>query len=257
MAGTVAVRLLGPVRLVTGNGAELTFRGHAARLLAWLALRPGRASTAEDIAALLWPDGAPATARTALQGQVSRLRRSLQDVPGVRIETAPGGYVLQAEPGAVDVGRFADLCDAAAEDEAQRRPAAAAEHLATALDLWSGPALADLRDEPPFTDEAQALDDERLGAEERYADALTGARDFDRALAVLARLVTDEPLRERRWALLMTALIGAGRQTDALRAYRRAAATLVERTGLDPGPELQRLETAILVQDPALDAVRW
>src|SRR5262245_42716834 len=130
MADMVAVRLLGPVRLVTSAGTELTFRGHAGRVLAWLALRPSQAATAEDLAALLWPEGAPATARTALQGHVSRLRRALQDVPGVRIETAPGGYVLRAEVGAVDVRRFADLCDVAAEDQAQHRPAAAAERLA-------------------------------------------------------------------------------------------------------------------------------
>ena len=257
MAGTVAVRLLGPVRLVTGDGAELSFRGHAARLLAWLALRPGRAFSADELADLLWPGGAPATARTAVQGHISRLRRALRDTDGARIETAAAGYTFHAEPGTVDVERFAALGDEATEAQAAHRPAVAADRLAAALDLWAGPALADVRAYPPFTAEAQALDDQRRGAEERYAHALTEAGELDRALALLGRLVNEEPLRERRWALLMTALIGAGRQTDALRAYRLAAATLVEHTGLDPGHELQRLETAILVQDPVLDAVRW
>ena len=55
----------------------------------------------------------------------------------------------------------------------------------------------------------------------------------------------------------MTALTRAGRQTDALRAYRQAAAILADRTGLEPGHELRRLETAILLQDPSLDAARW
>jgi hypothetical protein len=55
----------------------------------------------------------------------------------------------------------------------------------------------------------------------------------------------------------MIALTRAGRQADALRAYRRAAAELAERTGLEPGPELRRLETAVLLQDPSLDAPRW
>ncbi|HKE77278.1 MAG TPA: BTAD domain-containing putative transcriptional regulator [Acidimicrobiales bacterium] len=257
MADTAAVRLLGPVRLVTGNGAELSFRGHAARLLAWFALRPGRAFSADELAALLWPGGAPATARTAIQGHISRLRRSLRDAEGATIETAAGGYTFRAAPGTVDVERFAALDAEATEALAARRPAGAAERLAAALDLWSGPALADVRAYPPFAAEAQALDDQRRGVEERYALALTEAGELHRALSLLGRLVNEEPLRERRWALLMTALIGAGRQTDALRAYRQAASTLVEHTGLDPGPELQRLETAILVQDPSLDAVRW
>jgi DNA-binding SARP family transcriptional activator/predicted ATPase len=256
MADEVAIRLLGPVRVVTRDG-EATFRGHAARLLAWMALRPGRAWTTDDLADRLWPEGPPRTGRTALQNHVSRLRRTLADAGGVRLDSTPGGYALQAEPGAIDVGRFAELSDQAEAEGAAGRPAAAAERLAAALDLWTGPALADVRADPRLAAEAVRLDDQRLGAEERYAQALTDAGDLDRAVAVVGRMVNDEPLRERRWALLMIALARAGRQTDALRAYRQAAATLVEHTGLDPGPELQRLETAVLLQDPALDDRQW
>src|SRR5262245_66468884 len=123
--------------------------------------------------------------------------------------------------------------------------------------MWAGDALGEHRADPLLGPEARALEDRRRDAEERLAEALVVDGRLDPALALLGRLVNDEPLRERRWALLMTALTRAGRQADALRAYRQAAATLVERTGLDPGPELQRLETAILLQDPALDAARW
>ncbi len=256
MAGEVAIRLLGPVRLVT-RGGEATFRGHTARLLAWMALRPGRAWTTDELADRLWPDGPPPTGRTALQNHVSKLRRALADAAAVRLESTPGGYTLQAEPGAIDVGRFAELSDEAEAEHTAGRPAAAADRLASALDLWTGPALVDVRSDPRLAAEGVRLDDQRFGAEERYAQALIDAGDLDRALAVVGRLVNDEPLRERRWALLMIALTRAGRQTDALRAYRQAATTLVERTGLDPGPELQRLETAVLLQDPALDASQW
>jgi DNA-binding SARP family transcriptional activator/predicted ATPase len=256
MAGEVTIRLLGPVRVVT-RGGEVTLRGHAARLLAWMALRPGRVWKTDDLADRLWPDGPPPTSRPALQNHVSKLRRVLADAPGVSVASTPGGYTLQAEPGAIDVGQFAELSEEAEAEHAAGRPAAAADRLATALGLWSGPALADVRGYPRLAAEADRLDDQRLGAEERYVEALTDAGELDRALAVVGRMVNDEPLRERRWALLMIALARAGRQTDALRAYRLAAATLVERTGLDPGPELQRLETAVLLQDPALDASQW
>jgi DNA-binding SARP family transcriptional activator len=258
MADSVAVRLLGPVRLVTTTGAEMGFRGHAARLLASLALHPDRVWSSDDLARRLWPTGPPPTARTAMHGHVSKLRRTLAMVDGVVIESAPGGYVLRARPAAVDALRFAQLCDDATSAEQDGLgPAAAADLLAAALDLWSGDALADLRDDPHLGPAGRALDDQRRDAEERHANALIEAGHLDRALALLAGLVNDQPLRERRWALLMTALTRAGRQADALRAYRRAAEVLVERTGLDPGPELQRLETAILLQDPSLEAARW
>ena len=52
----------------------------------------------------------------------------------------------------------------------------------------------------------------------------------------------------------MLALYRAGRQADALEAYRRARTVLVEELGLEPSRELQQLEAAILAQDPALDS---
>ncbi len=271
VAGRPVVAVLGPVCVSGADGEVTTLRGHAAHLLALLALHPEQAQSADDLAGRLWPDGPPPTARTALQGHVSRLRRLLAGVCGVRIDTVPGGYVLRrddcgdqggeeggrhAEP--IDVDEVRTCTDRAAAARAAGRPSDAAADLTAALALWRGPALADVREgEASLAAEAAALDDERRATEDALADALTAAGDLDRAIALLGRLVNEDPLRERRWALLMTALTRAGRQTDALRAYRQAAAVLAERTGLEPAPELRRLETAILLQDPALDAARW
>ena len=60
----------------------------------------------------------------------------------------------------------------------------------------------------------------------------------------------EHPLRERLWAQLMIALYRGGRQGEALRAYQRARTVLGEELGIDPGPELKRLEAAVLAQDP-------
>src|SRR5262249_23730243 len=72
-------------------------------------------------------------------------------------------------------------------------------------------------------------------------------------LAELEALLAQEPLRERLHAQRMLALYRAGRQAEALAAYRTARATLVEEIGVEPGPELRRLHEAILRQDPSLD----
>jgi DNA-binding SARP family transcriptional activator len=73
-------------------------------------------------------------------------------------------------------------------------------------------------------------------------------------VAELDALVAAEPLRERLHAQRMLALYRCGRQADALDAYRQARAVLVDAIGVEPGPELRRLQEAILVQDPALEA---
>src|SRR5690606_1180580 len=129
--------------------------------------------------------------------------------------------------------------------------------LRTALDLWSGPALGDVGTSGPLGAAAVTLTDARRDAEEHLVDALIDVGDLPGALALAGRLVNEEPLRERRWCQLVVALTRTGRQADALRACRQAAAVIVERTGLDPGPELAQLEMAVLVQDPALASGRW
>ena len=66
--------------------------------------------------------------------------------------------------------------------------------------------------------------------------------------------VAATPLRERRWGQLMVALYRCGRQSDALRTYRQARRLLAEELAVEPGPELRRLEAAVLAHDPTLVA---
>ena len=73
------------------------------------------------------------------------------------------------------------------------------------------------------------------------------------AIATLEGLVGRFPLRERLWGLLMVALYRNGRQGDALRTFAKARAVLMEELGVDPGPELARLECDILAHAPTLE----
>jgi DNA-binding SARP family transcriptional activator len=79
-----------------------------------------------------------------------------------------------------------------------------------------------------------------------------------RAAEIIGELeaaVAQAPLRERRWGQLMLAFYRAGRQGEALGAYQRARELLADELGIDPGPELRRLETAIVGQDASLETI--
>ena len=118
--------------------------------------------------------------------------------------------------------------------------------------LWRGPALADLRYESFAQGEIGRLEELRLAAVEDRIEAELGLGRHDQLVGELESLVSEHPTRERLRGLQMLALYRAGRQADALEAYREAREALLEELGLEPGPDLKELEQAILRQDEAL-----
>ena len=111
------------------------------------------------------------------------------------------------------------------------------------------------RTAPTHPPEVAGLEEERLVALEDRIEADINSGAGSEAVAELERLVAEHPLRERFHAHRIVALYRAGRQADALEAYRRARTVLREELGIDPGPALQRLERAVLEQDPLLLSV--
>ena len=203
-----------------------------------LALAPGRTVSADRLAEGLWGEAPPPSAAKMVQLYVSHLRRVL-DGDGVRIVTHGRGYELELAEGDIDAVRFERLLE-------QSRPR-------EALALWHGDALVDLADEPFAATEIRRLDELRLRASESAIDADLDAGRHAEVIGELERLIAEEPLREHLRAQHMLALYRAGRQSDALEAYRGARAVLVDEVGVEPGVELRGLQEAILAHDPALD----
>ena len=245
-------RLLGPFEVV-GSDAEPVELGPPQQraLLALLTLwSPGTAAVDEIIDAL-WHTAPPSTARNLVQVYVSRLRKTLQVVPGVEVVTRPPGYALEIEPDAVDARRFERL---ATDGRRPARPQERAARLADALSLWRGQALADLARFEFLVPEITRLTELRLDTDEaRLAAELESGRHAE-ILVELEQFTSTHPLREGAWVLLMRALYRSGRQAEALRAYDRIRSQLLVELGVDPIPELQELHQAILVHDPALVA---
>ncbi len=248
------VRVLGPLEVVDGERPVPIGGPKERRLLAALALQPGQVVPESRLVDVLWGDEPPRTATKTLQNYVLRLRKALSSGHGgLSIVTAPPGYVLRGEPEAFDSMSVASLMgdarDAAQAGDHRR----AAELLEVALGCWRGPSLVEFADEPFAMAEAARLDELRQVALDGRIDAELALGRHGACVAELEALVAENPLRERRWGQLMVALYRSGRQADALRAYQRARSTLADELGLDPGPELRRLEQAVIDQDPSLD----
>ena len=235
MTQEIDVRLLGPLEVVVPDG-RVEFEGaKQRRLFVALALRAPEAVSVDELVEAVWGHEAPDGREQALQKQVSRLRARVGEQLPVRRRAA--GYALEIEREAIDSRRFEALLASARADSAR-----AAAQLASALALWRGPALADHRFDEFAQGEIARLEELRLEAiEERLAAELAAGSAAD-LVGELRALVAEHPLRERLRGQLMLALYRAGRQADALEVMRDGRRLLVDELGLEPGPELRRLE---------------
>ena len=233
------VHVLGTVEADVGGRRIALGGGKPRALLAMLALHAGETVSADRLIEGLWGEETPATAAKTLQVYVSQLRKALAAAGGEgEIVTHGHGYVLGIRDDECDAQRFERLVADGAPREA--------------LALWRGPALADVT-EPFAAPEARRLEERRLDALEMAIDADLAAGRHAEVVAELEALVAAHPLREGLHRQRMLALYRAGRQAEALEAYREARRVLVDEIGIEPGPELRSLHEAILRQDPALE----
>ncbi|HMC09191.1 MAG TPA: BTAD domain-containing putative transcriptional regulator, partial [Actinomycetota bacterium] len=256
----VDVRLLGTFEVASGGRVLEIGSPKQRALLAMLVLHLNRVVPLDLLVEELWGERPLASASASAQTLVSRLRRSLSEIcpdeTALCLRGREPGYVLEGDPGLVDANRFEDLFargrDALGRGEAE----AAVAPLQQALDLWRGPALADLSDRRFAGLEAGRLEEVRLAAIEELTEAELALGRPAQALVRLESHVADHPLRERAWGQLMVALYRLGRQADALRAYQRLRRTLRDELGLEPTPALRQLEEQILQQSPELDGAQ-
>jgi YVTN family beta-propeller protein len=251
----VDVRLLGTIE-VCADGIVPPLGGPKQRaVLADLALHAGQVVPTTQLIDDLWGEQPPASAKSTLESYISRLRQvlSTSGPDGLVLVTRPAGYMLGGAHEHVDAWQFRELAARGKAAAGRDDGVAAAEALTSALALWRGPALADIRAVPFAIPAGRRLEDERLAAAELLADMRLRLGQHRELVPELEALIAGSPYRERFHAQLMLALYRSGRQADALAAFGRARDLLTGELGLEPGRELRELERAILLQAPDLE----
>ena len=270
---SVQVGVLGATAL-EGPGGSVNLAARKPRaLLAALVLDVGAVVSADRLVQLMWGDDAPPGAFGTLHSYVSGLRRLLE--PGLPprarptvLLTSDAGYRLTLPRASIDATAFVDsvrhrhrvldpLASQLATGPNERWPGRAeveeqVDGLEQALRTWRGAPYADLADHPDVLAERTALEGLRTTASDDLALGLLALGEHATVLALTEQSTTRDPLRERGWSLHALALARAGRQAEALDAIRRLRRLLDDELGLDPGPEVRDLESALLQQDESV-----
>jgi DNA-binding SARP family transcriptional activator/tetratricopeptide (TPR) repeat protein len=251
--------LLGPIEVREEGRIDLGGVKHRA-FLSLLLLNANRSVHRAQVIDWLWDQEPPRTAQSLVQEYVSHLRRALRPhgnglLVSQRLLTRPAGYLLRVEPDELDLHQFQGIVAQARKATATADLAQASGLLHEALALWRGSALEDLPPNPAVMAEKSRLEEARLTALEERIEADLGLGTQAELVSELKALVAAEPLRDRLRAQLMVALYRCGRQAEALGVYRAGRRMLNQQYGLEPSNRLQKLEQAILRDDPVLHAL--
>ncbi|MGQ0840088.1 BTAD domain-containing putative transcriptional regulator [Actinokineospora sp.] len=253
--GLPDLRVLGPIEVVGPAGPAALLGGRQRAVLAALALHPGTMLPFTRLVDALWGEDPPRTAVKTLHSHVARIRQALAacGLPPMLVTREPG-YVLTAARSSVDAHLFTERVERARTLRAGGSLDDAAAELRAAVALWRGDALADAPVEGWAAGEVDRLHELRLSTLEELFDVEVWIGRQHEVLNAVSGLQAEHPTRERLTGIYMLALYRAGRQAEALAAYQRLRRTLADQLGVDPGPEVSELHTAILRRDSTLDA---
>ncbi|TDV48739.1 ATP-binding protein [Actinophytocola oryzae] len=257
-AGAPRLLILGPLRVWRGDVELDVGPRQQAYLLALLLARVGRPVTTSELIGLIWGDDVPTSALNVIHKYVGALRRLLEPaVParetGSYLHRRGTAYVFSAGADTLDLVAFRELVEAAKAALAGHRREAALDHYVEALSLWQGPAGDGLTRGTTAMAVFAALDDEFHAACEAAADLAVSLRRPERVLPALRLAATMAPFHEPVQAGLIATLGAAGRQAEALSAFRVLRDRLADELGIDPGPALQEAYLRVLTQSPSAE----
>ncbi|MFF9865229.1 BTAD domain-containing putative transcriptional regulator [Streptomyces sp. NPDC013953] len=246
--GDLRFGVLGPVRAWHDGDPLPSGSPQQRALLAALLLRDGRTATASELIDAIWGDEPPSQALAAVRTYASRLRKVLP--PGVLVSES-GGYAIRGRADALDLNVAQELAAGAEKARAAGERNQARVLINKSLGLWDGEPLASVPG--PYAETQRArLEEWRLSLLETRLDLDLECGHHAEAVSELTALTAAHPLRERLRELLMLALYRSGRQAEALAVYADTRRLLADELGVDPAPELSRLQQRILQADVEL-----
>ena len=244
------LRLLGPLH-VRHAGKDHAPPGLKLKaILGALALRPQRLVHREQLIEELSLTNSKNSAN-ALQAHITRLRRWLAftcQEPDL-VVTVGQGYQLTMAPLHIDAHEFVCLAEEgwAMSPDQPERVVSKMEH---ALMLWRGPPLTDAGDGPIARNAADWLNQVRLGVQESLLDARLAMGDERRVVLQATSFIATDPLRERLWEQLLTALHLSGEHAEAVHAFHRLRELLADELGVEPGHRLRSQLQDVLAGRP-------
>jgi DNA-binding SARP family transcriptional activator len=252
------VAVLGPL-VVSDSGTDITPMAPKVRqTLCVLAINAGKPVTMRLLTEELWGESVPGKPAQTVQTYVLMLRRLIsaktaRHETAVNLRTCAGGYVLDLDPSSIDTTLFAAQLRVAqsALDRGDIRTADSLLH--STLELWRGPAFVDVPQGVELTTKAHGLTELRLAALDTRIETDLRLGRHRPLLGELAELTVRYPMHEGFGVHFMTALARSGQRWRALEVFTRLRTTLVEELGVEPAGQVQRLHSAILNGDTALD----
>lgn len=235
------VHLLGGLRVDGVDEHRLGSR-KGRRLLAALAAS-GRPLSSDELAEIVWPEGAPRQPAEQLGVLVSRLRRV---IGARRLVRTDAGYELR--PDWCDLEELSHRASEASAALDAGRVSAARAAAGAALELAAADVLP--AEEGWWVEVPRAQAQASVAAARRVAvDAAVASGDLAAAVTHAEALLATDPLDEPVTRALMLAQARSGRPAAALASYARLRRRLQEDLGVSPSEEVEALHSAILTGD--------
>jgi SARP family transcriptional regulator, regulator of embCAB operon len=242
-------RILGPLEVLDQGVLRTPTPPKVRCTLALLLLRANQVVPLDALIEELWGENPPNSAVTTAQTYIYQLRKAFGEQSGQDCEwlaTRTPGYLMRVSPAQLDTSRFETLFDRGRQALHAGAPEEASRILREAMGLWSGPALANVSLGRLLEAHVVHLTELRSRALELRIQADAELGRHRELIGELRGLVAADPLNEWLYAQLIVALSRCGRRSEALQCYQELRLVLNEQLGLDPQPELQRLQRAVL-----------